>query len=78
MNGNGENGDRLQLLTVRDLSGRLRIHTGTLWRLTALAEAGLPCNGFPRPLRLGPQTVRWRTADVERYLGALAGGSVQP
>jgi predicted DNA-binding transcriptional regulator AlpA len=37
-----------------------------------MAEAGQ--GDFPRPLRIGPKTVRWRLSDVEAYLAALAGG----
>ena len=58
------------LLTVRDVAAMLRIGPRTVWREAAKAEAGL-C-GFPRPLRLAPKIVRWRLADVERYLSDLA------
>ena len=64
----------IDLLTCADLSARLKIHRGTIWRLAALADANLPCGGFPRALRLGPKTVRWRASDVEAYLGGLAAG----
>ena len=60
-----------QLLTVRDVAGLLKIHAGTIWRLSALAEAGH--GDFPKPLRLGPKTVRWRTSEIAEYLDALAG-----
>ena len=59
-----------QLLTVRDVANRLRIHAGTVWRFVALAEAGH--SDFPRPLRLAPKTVRWRLSDVLAYLDRLA------
>ena len=59
-----------QLLTVRDVAGLLKIHTGTVWRLSSLAEAGY--GEFPKPLRLGAKTVRWRLSNVEAYLSALA------
>jgi predicted DNA-binding transcriptional regulator AlpA len=58
-----------QLLTVRDISALLKIHTGTIWRLSALAEAGH--GDFPKPLRLGGKTVRWRLLDVQAYLDRL-------
>jgi len=61
----------VKLLTVRELSAALNIHERTAWRLAALAEGGH--GSFPRPLRLAPKTVRWRLADVEKYLSALAG-----
>ena len=59
-----------QLLTVRDVADRLKIHTGTVWRFAALADMG-QCD-FPRPLRLAPKTIRWRLADVLAYLDRLA------
>ena len=63
--------DGMKLLTVKDLADLLGIHERTCWRLAAMAEAGQ--GGFPRPLRIGPKTVRWRVADVDSYLAALAG-----
>jgi len=60
-----------KLLTVKDLAAMLGVHERTCWRLAAMAEAGQ--GDFPRPLRIGPKTVRWRLSDVEAYLAALAG-----
>jgi predicted DNA-binding transcriptional regulator AlpA len=61
----------LTLLDVRAVAKLLRISQRQVWRLVAMAEAGR--GDFPRPLRLGARTVRWRLADVEAYLVALAG-----
>ena len=61
-----------QLLTVKQLATMLEIHARTCWRLSALAEAGL--SDFPKPLRIGPKTVRWRLSDVQAYLATLAEG----
>ena len=61
-----------KLLTVKELAALLGIHERTCWRLAAMAEDGH--GAFPKALRIGPKTVRWRTADVEAYLAALAGG----
>jgi len=64
--------DGMKLLTVKDLADLLGIHERTCWRLAAMAEAGQ--GDFPRPLRIGPKTIRWRVVDVDSYLAALAAG----
>jgi predicted DNA-binding transcriptional regulator AlpA len=61
--------ETVRLLTVAELAAALGVHERTCWRLAAMAEAGQ--GDFPRPLRIGPKTVRWRVADVEAYLAAL-------
>lgn len=61
----------IRLLTVKERADMLGVHERTCWRLAAMAEAGQ--GDFPRPLRIGPKTIRWRLADVEEYLGVLAG-----
>jgi hypothetical protein len=48
-----------------------QLQAGHRRRLAAVAEAGQ--GDFPRPLRIGSKTVRWRLSDVEAYLAALAG-----
>ena len=63
--------DHLRLLNVRELAATLNVHERTCWRLAAEAEAGH--GNFPKPLRIGPKTVRWRISDIEAYLAALAG-----
>jgi predicted DNA-binding transcriptional regulator AlpA len=61
----------VQLLDVRQIASVLGVNTRTVWRLAALAEAGQ--KDFPKPLRIGPKTIRWRLSDVQAYLAALAG-----
>jgi len=61
----------MALLNVRKVAALLGVSPRQVWRLTAMAEGGQ--GNFPRPLRLGTRTVRWRLADVESYLAALAG-----
>jgi len=63
--------ERIRLLTAKELAAILGIHERTCWRLSAMAEGGH--GPFPKPLRIGPKTIRWRLADVEAYLAALAG-----
>ena len=65
----GESGPKL--LTVKELAAMLGVHERSVWRMAAQAEAGH--GDFPKPPRIGPKTVRWRLADVEAYLAALAG-----
>jgi len=67
--------ERVQLLDVRQLATTLRMHPRTVWRLAAMADAGQ--GNFPKPLRLGPKTLRWRLSDVQAYLEALAEKSSQ-
>ena len=62
---------QVKLLTVKELAEMLGVHERTCWRLAAMAEQGH--GNFPKPLRIGPKTVRWRLSDVEAYLAALAG-----
>lgn len=68
--------DLCSLVDVRELSRLLGISVRSCWRLSALSEAGQG-NGFPRPVKLGPKTVRWRARDVLSYLDSLAGEGTQ-
>lgn len=52
-----------EYLTVRQVSGLLGISKATCWRWTATGD-------FPKPIKLGPNTTRWRVADVEDFLAA--------
>jgi predicted DNA-binding transcriptional regulator AlpA len=61
----------MQLVDVRYVAEILGIHARSVWRLAAMAEAGQ--GNFPKPLRIGSKTVRWRLLDIETYLAALAG-----
>jgi len=63
--------NRVQLLTVKEVADMLGVHERTCWRLSAKTEAGQ--GDFPRPVRIGPRTIRWRLADVEAYVATLAG-----
>ena len=64
--------DDLRLLNVGQVSKLLGISVRTIWRLSALAEIGR--SSFPPPLRLSAKCVRWRLADLRRYLETLSGG----
>jgi predicted DNA-binding transcriptional regulator AlpA len=65
------NATDVQLLDVREVAELLRMHPRSIWRLASQAESGR--SDFPKPLRIGPKTVRWRLTDVQAYLAALAG-----
>jgi excisionase family DNA binding protein len=52
------------LLSAQEVARRLSIGVRTLYRL---AEAGV----VPRPIRFSRKLIRWRTADIERYLREL-------
>jgi predicted DNA-binding transcriptional regulator AlpA len=60
----------VRLLDVRQLGAALGMHPRSIWRLVAMAEGGH--GNFPRPLRIGPKTIRWRLSDVQAYLASLA------
>ena len=49
------------LLTAQEVARRLSIGVRTLYRLV---QSG----ALPRPLRFNRKLVRWRTADIDRYL----------
>lgn len=59
----------LQLLNVRQVATSLAIHTRSAWRLASLAEAGH--GDLPKPLRIGPKTVRWRLCRTCRPIWRL-------
>ena len=52
------------LLTPRDVAGRMSVAIRTLWRMVER-------DGFPQPVRFTRKLVRWRTRDVERYVAKL-------
>jgi len=63
-------GELNPLLTVKTVAGILGIHVRTVWRLAAMAEMGE--GSFPKPIRIGAKTIRWRRSDLEQYLNTLA------
>jgi excisionase family DNA binding protein len=52
------------LLTAQEVARRLSIGVRTLYRLVR-------CDVVPRPIRFNRRLVRWRAADIERYLRGL-------
>lgn len=63
----------VQLLSAKQVGAALGLHPRTLWRMLARSEAG--GGSFPRPVRLGARTIRWRLSDISRYLDQLRTGN---
>jgi predicted DNA-binding transcriptional regulator AlpA len=59
------NDGNIQLLDVRDMAGILKMSTRNVWRFSASKSE------FPKPVRLGEKTVRWRLEDVQNYITNL-------
>ena len=53
------------LLTAKDVARRLSIGVRTLWRLVADGK-------LPQPIRYTRKLVRWKTADIDRYIQSLS------
>ena len=58
------------LMSAGEVAVALGVSQRTVWRLTSRAQAGE--GRFPRPLKLSPQTIRWRWRDVQDYIEELA------
>jgi excisionase family DNA binding protein len=52
---------RQDLLTVREVAQRLALGTRTVWKWSRSGQ-------LPAPVRLGNRTVRWRAAEIERFV----------
>ena len=53
------------LLTAQEVADRLSIGVRTLWRLVAQQK-------LPQPVRYSRKLVRWKSADIDRYIQALS------
>lgn len=53
-----------ELLTSQQVANRLAVSVRTLWRLVAAGK-------FPQPVRYNRKLVRWKNAEVARYIEAL-------
>ena len=56
---------KADLMTSREVAGRLRMSVRTLWRLVAAGR-------FPQPVRYNRKLVRWKCSDVNGYFDTLA------
>lgn len=52
------------LLTSQQVARRLSLSVRTLWRLVRAGK-------FPQPVRYNRKLVRWKAADVARYIAEL-------
>jgi predicted DNA-binding transcriptional regulator AlpA len=53
------------LLTVNDVARQLKVAVRTVWRWLALGR-------LPQPLRFSSVSIRWRRADINQFIAALA------
>lgn len=53
----------LQFLTVQQVCAMFNISRATVWRWVSTGH-------LPAPVKLGPNTTRWRAADVEAFLAS--------
>jgi prophage regulatory protein len=54
-------------LSVKQVSDRYGVSDDTIWRWVRVDQ-------FPRPVKLGGQTTRWRLADIMEHESALVAG----
>jgi predicted DNA-binding transcriptional regulator AlpA len=65
MSASEDGGVGIELLSSQQLAKRLSTSTRTLWRLVAEGK-------FPKRIRYNKRLVRWKSADVDRYVDGLA------
>ena len=51
------------LLTVKQISEMLQVHSRTVWRMAAAGD-------IPKPITIAKKIVRWRLSDLQRFLEA--------
>lgn len=54
-----------RMITASDVAALLHVSLRQVWRMRAARE-------LPAPVRIGKRAVRWREADINRYLERLA------
>ena len=55
----------MEILTVTEVAKRLKVSRQTIYKWMANHP------DFPRPIRLGSRTARWRASDLDAYLESL-------
>ena len=58
---------KLQMLRRNQVEAQTGLSKSSLYRRMAEGR-------FPQPVRVGPQSVRWRTAEIEAWLAGLPVG----
>lgn len=51
-----------ELLRAADVAKMLSVSVRSVWRLRD------GCPGFPRPIRLNGNLIRWRSSDIEQFV----------
>lgn len=51
-------------MTARDVMAAVRLSRATIYNLLAAGE-------FPRPVRIGSKSVRWRASDIAAWVDSL-------
>ncbi len=54
-----------EYLSVRQVAALLGVTTRTIWKLSAARQ-------FPAPVRLTPRLPRWKRAEIDAHIEALA------
>lgn len=54
-----------ELLTSQQVANRLAVSVRTLWRLVAAGK-------IPQPVRYNRKLVRWKAAELSRYIESLS------
>lgn len=63
--------NRTQLLSAKEVGQMLALHRTRIYDL-------IKYRNFPRPIKLGSQTSRWRLDEVENWLAEIEGDSAGP
>jgi excisionase family DNA binding protein len=53
--------NELELFSVKEVSGLLKFHPRTVWKMAQTGE-------LPRPVKIGNKAVRWRRSDLQKFL----------
>lgn len=55
----------MKYLSVKDLAERFSVSVPTIWNWAG--DGPYSISGFPKPVKLGPQIVRWKLPDIEAW-----------